>query len=138
MYLAKLSRDDLEDMLSEIIDELKHNGHEEMADKYCDKIMEEMYGIDSVEAKMIVDAMRPYGEVYTMDDVAMILRQTNTPMEEIIHYYLVMNMFNNDYRKYPESKRLDVKDFCYSMSEMFINDEDAIEYKVERYFKPAE
>lgn len=135
MYLEKLDRDCLEDMLNDMLTDFRTNGHSDIADMYVDKIMEKMYGIDSVEAKAIVDSMIPYGEVYTMDDVAVVMRQMNAPMEEILHYYLCMNMFNNDYRRYPESKRLDVKDFCYHMSEMFINDEDAPVYKVERYFK---
>lgn len=138
MYLEKLDRDCLEDMLSDILTELRENNHVEMADKYYDMIMEKMYGIDTIEAQSIVESMQPYGEVYTMDDVAQTMRQHNTPMEEILHYYMCMNMFNNDYRRYPESKRLDVKDFCFVMSEMFINDEDAPDYKVERYFKPVD
>ena len=49
-----------------------------------------------------------------------------------------MNMFYNDYKTYPESKRLDINDFCLEMTKLFINDSDAPKYKTEKYFKMFE
>lgn len=46
-----------------------------------------------------------------------------------------MNMFYNDYKTYAEAKRLDIKEFCFEMSKLFINDVDGGKYKVEKYFK---
>lgn len=137
MDLAKLERDNLEEILCDIIEDLDAH-HSDLSNKYRKILMETIYGITDEEAIEIVHAMVPYGEVYTMDEVEALLRQMGKSLNETKHYYLCMNMFNNDYRKYPESKRLDIKEFCYSMADMFINDEDAPMYKVERYFKPLD
>lgn len=56
----------------------------------------------------------------------------------IVEYYLCMNMFYNDFKAYPEAKRLDINEFCLMMSKHFINDVDAPKYKVEKYFKMFE
>lgn len=137
MDLAKLDRDNLEEILCDIIEDLDTH-HSDLSNKYRKVLMEMLYGIDDEEAMNIVKSMVPYGEVYTWDEVEALLRQMGKSLDETKHYYLCMNMYNNDCRKYPESKRLDVKEFCYSMADMFINDEDAPMYKVEKYFKPFE
>jgi hypothetical protein len=49
-----------------------------------------------------------------------------------------MNMFYNDYKTYADSKRLDIREFCFEMSKLYINDIDAPKHKVEKYFKNFE
>lgn len=103
--------------------------------KYEDMINEELYCIEVPEAVEIVKAMKPNGEVFSMSDVSEILSKYQTSDDKFVKYYLCMNMFYNDYKTYAEAKRLDIKEFCFEMSKLFINDVDGGKYKVEKYFK---
>lgn len=93
-----------------------------------------LYGIDETEAVDIVHSFEPNGETFSMERVKEILRKTGIDENACIDYYLTMNMFYNDFKSYAESKRLDLQEFCFEMSKLFINDVDAPKHKVAKYF----
>lgn len=137
MDLSKLSKNSLEGVVSSMMEDLEKE-NTGLYDKYDDLICEMLYYIDDREAEHIVKSMKPFGEVYTMETVESTLEKNNINHENTIPYYLCMNMFYNDYKMYPESKRLDINEFCLEMSKMFINDSDAPKHKTEKYFKMFE
>lgn len=134
MDFDKLSKETLEDIVYDIMEDLKQT-NESLYMKYEDMINEELYCIEVPEAVEIVKAMKPNGEVFSMSDVSEILSKYQTSDDKFVKYYLCMNMFYNDYKTYAEAKRLDIKEFCFEMSKLFINDVDGGKYKVEKYFK---
>lgn len=137
MDLSKLSKECLEDILCDVMDDLnKYN--KQLADKYDSVIDDELYYIDEMDAMKIVRSFKPYGEVFSMTEVKDTLAKQQVPADYCTKYYLCMNMFYNDYKTYAESKRLDIKDFCFEMSKLFINDIDAPKHKVAKYFKEFE
>lgn len=137
MDLSKLSKNNLEELLCDVLEDLtKYN--RPLAEKYDSMIDDILYDIDDTEAIKIVRSFKPYGEVFSMNDVKDLLQKQQVSVNYCIEYYLCMNMFYNDYKVYPEAKRLDVKEFCYEMSKLFINDVDAPKHKVAKYFKSFE
>lgn len=134
MEFEKLSKEALEDIIYDIMEDLKKS-NESLYMKYEDMINEELYCIEVPEAIEIVKSMKPNGEVFSMSDVSEILSKYQTSDDKFVKYYLCMNMFYNDYKTYAEAKRLDIKEFCFEMSKLFINDVDGVKYKVEKYFK---
>lgn len=137
MDLSKLSKDCLENILYNITEDLrKYN--KQLADKYDSMIDDIMYDISDTDATKIVRSFKPYGEVFSMNDITEMLQRLQVSTKYCVDYYLCMNMFYNDYKLYAEAKRLDVKDFCYEMSKLFINDIDAPKHKVAKYFKSFE
>lgn len=137
MDLSKLNKETLEDILCDLLEDVGKINRP-LSEKYDTIIEEELYYIDDVEAMKIVRSFKPYGEVFSMADVKELLTKMQMPPDKCLKYYLCMNMFYNDYKSYPESKRLDVKEFCFEMSKMFINDIDAPKHKVAKYFKSFE
>lgn len=137
MDLSKLNKETLEDILCDLLEDVGKINRP-LSEKYDTIIEEELYYIDDVEAMKIVRSFKPYGEVFSMADVKELLTKMQMPSDKCLKYYLCMNMFYNDYKSYPESKRLDVKEFCFEMSKMFINDIDAPKHKVAKYFKSFE
>lgn len=137
MDLSKLSKDTLEDILCDLLEDVSRINRP-LSEKYDTIIEEELYYIDDAEAMRIVRNFKPYGEVFSMADVKEHLAKMQIHSDKCLKYYLCMNMFCNDYKSYPESKRLDVKEFCFEMSKMFINDIDAPKHKVAKYFKSFE
>ena len=137
MDLSKLSKASLEGVVNSMLEDLSEE-RSPLVDKYEDLICEMLYYIDESEAMEIVKKMKPFGEVYTMESVEEALTKANINYDDIVEYYLCTNMFYNDYKTYPDSKRLDINEFCIEMSKLFINDSDAPKYKVEKYFKMYE
>jgi hypothetical protein len=137
MDLSKLSKETLEDILCDLLEDVGKINHS-LSQKYDDIIEDELYYIDEMEAMKIVRSFKPYGEVYSMADVKELLTKMQISADKVLKYYLCMNMSYNDYKSYPESKRLDVKEFCFEMSKLFINDIDAPKHKVAKYFKSFE
>ena len=133
MDLSKLVRDDLEELIDEMLVDLSRT-EEHLYQKYKDIIEDAMYGIDEAEAVEIVKSFKPYGEIFTITKVKDILAKMGKSDDEYVDYYLCMNMFYNDYKRYVDMKRLDVQDFCYELSKMFICDEDAPKHKVSKFF----
>lgn len=134
MDLSKIEKEDLEDIVCDILDELKVC-EVHLFEKFSEMLEDILYGIDETEAVDIVHSFEPNGETFSMERVKEILRKVGIAEDACIDYYLTMNMFYNDYKSYAESKRLDLQDFCFEMSKLFINDTDAPKHKVAKYFK---
>lgn len=137
MDLSKLNKTTLEDILREVMCDLEKSS-KLLYQKYDDIICNELYYIDENEAKTIVKSMKPYGEVFSINDVMSIINNHQIHENKCIKYYLCMNMFYNDYKSYMDMKKLEPKEFCFEMAKLFINDVDAPKYKVEKYFKDFE
>ena len=94
-----------------------------------------LYCINEPEAVDIVHSFKPNGEAFSLDRIREILVKMHVSEEECIDYYLCMNMFYNDFKMYAENRRLDIQEFCFEMSKLFIHDSDAPEHKVSKFFK---
>jgi predicted transcriptional regulator len=94
------------------------------------------YTFSLEEANKIVLHMSPYGQHWTYEQIVEFVKTKNVDPNQYIHYYLVMNMTYNDYYQTAEIFGLkNNTDFFYWLSKNFIEDPDATEFKVEKYFK---
>lgn len=104
--------------------------------EFCHKMEEMAYSYSLEEAKQTVQRMIPYGEHWSMDKIKELIGKKGIPPDCAIRYYLVMNMMYNDYLRTAEAiGQKDNVDFYYHLSYDFINDADATDFKVEKYFK---
>ena len=90
--------------------------------------------IDHKEARDIVNRMKPSGEHWDVEQIKSVLASKGVALNEDVHYYLVMNMAYNDYKHTAEKFGIDNPDFYFSIAHDFIEDPDAKEFKVEKYF----
>ena len=128
--------------------------HEKHREKMLDEALEEFYEklsnehkrefkkmlkgvalhIDHKEAREIVTKMNPSGEHWNMDQIEKAIAEKGVHHDKLLYYYLVMNMAYNDYKKTAEKFNLDNVDFYFCIAHDFIEDPDAKEFKVEKYF----
>lgn len=128
--------------------------HEKHREKLLDEALEEFYEklstdnkrefkkmlkgvalhIDHKEAREIVTRMNPSGEHWTMEQIEKAIAERGVHHDKLIYYYLVMNMAYNDYKHTAEMFGLDTVDFYFCIAHDFIEDPDAKEFKVEKYF----
>lgn len=134
MDLSRVEKEDLEDIICDMLCDLKQDDTH-LYNKFKAILDDIVYDIDEDEAVDIVHSFKPNGEAFSVDKVKEILHKTGKSTEDYVDYYLVMNMMYNDYKPYAESKRLDIQDFCIEMSKLFIEDIDAPEHKVSKYFR---
>lgn len=130
--LTKLDREDLEEIICEMLEEAEHLSSSEYI-KFKHFIEEKIYHFNKAQAEHIVQNMKPYGQVFSMAQCKEIIPEH---LEEYcyIRYYLCMNMYANDSKSVSEALNVPLDKFCYHMAHTFINDIDAGEYKVEKYF----
>jgi hypothetical protein len=92
------------------------------------------YAITPEEARDKVRSMRPYGQKWDYDTVKAFLAAKGIN-NDVCKYYLCMNMAYNDYYKTAESVgKGEDPEFYFSIARDFINDADAKDFKVEKYF----
>lgn len=128
--------------------------HEKHRDALLDEALEEFYEmlsadhkhqfkkmlkgvafyIDHKEAVEIVKRMTPHGEHWSTEQIEKVIAERGVPHDELIHYYLVMNMAYNDYKRTAENFGIDNVDFYFHIAHDFIDDPDAKDFKVEKYF----
>ena len=136
-YLQKASREDLEEMIRTLMDNLEIDSPE-LFNKYKSEVEDYIYAIDLDEATDIVRNMKPMGEKFSYNAVESYLASKGMNLEEseLVKYYTVMNMFANGYKrifdKYPQ---INTTEMYYEFTNCFINDEDAPKHKVGKYFK---
>jgi len=120
--------DALADLMTTVKDRLPDAYKETM---YC--LKEIAYRITPEDARRIAKSMRPYGQKWDYDTVkAFIATKGETAA---CKYYLCMNMYYNDSRDTAEMVgHGDDVEFYFSLAKDFIKDEDAQDFKVERYF----
>lgn len=128
----KGKQEELTSILATAITKLPEQSHKELIHK-----MEEIaYSFTLEEAKAIVHRMTPYGEHWSYEKVKDFILKKGISDTCSIKYYLVMNMAYNDYSKTAELfGQKDNPDFYYQIAYDFINDADAADFKVAKYFK---
>ena len=121
----------LGDMLADLIYDTKES-HPDIYKKYKNKLMGMAYGykFDKEMAHEIVENMKPLGEYWDLKTIESVKNQNNLNLD-LYEFYVVMNAMANDYNQVIS---LDDVETYVKMSEAFINDEDAKEHKVWRYF----
>lgn len=132
-YLYKLDRADLECMFSDLISDVRDK-NPELASKYLDELEDYIYSISLEEAQFIVKEMKPIGEKYSYEIVESTLANKELEESDVIDYYLVMNMFYNDYKTVLDKYNMNSKEIITEFATAFIEDEDAPKYKTEKYF----
>lgn len=134
MDLSKIEKDRLEDMFVSLIDELKSTRNP-LADKYRQAIEDEIYCISDEDSSRVVKHMKPYGECYTKHTVTEILEEKGIAYDDYIlnQYYICMNMMYNDYKAVADNYGIELREFCFLMSKMFITDLDGPKHKVAKY-----
>ena len=119
----------VEDKVWERLEDLDPKCYESKLTELEDKL----YCLSEGEAREIVRKMRPYGEYWSIDQIEDFLDSRGD--ENIVEYYLCMNMARNDYYNVASSYGLqDDPEFYYKIARDFIRDEDGKPYKVARYF----
>lgn len=137
MHLAKLDKEQLEEVVEHMLHSTKETGAGTLYHRFEEIIEDAMYSIDKEHAKEIVHHMRPYGEHFSMDTVRTMLQSHGVEHSDnnvCIRYYLVMNMYANDSKHVAEEFSIPCDKFCFAMAKSFINDIDASKHKVEKYF----
>lgn len=119
----------LSDMLSELIYMLKDNHYEEYK-KYKNKLkgMAYDYTIDDEMAIEIVEDMKPLGEYWDMETIKSVIGNDTHRLEDM---YVVMNSLANDYQEVVD---LDNAETYVKMAHAWLDDEDAKEHKLWKYF----
>ena len=121
----------LSNMLEEVIYYMKENNYEKYR-KYKNKLMGMAYDykFDEEMAEEIVNNMMPIGEYWDIETINQVKIKYNLS-EDLNCLYVVMNAMINDYG---DIINKDGVDTYVKMAEAFINDEDAVEHKVWKYF----
>lgn len=123
----------LSDMLEDTLEELQ-NYDKECYDKYMMELYKMAYGntLNKQMAEEIVANMRPYGQRWNMQETQEIQERYGVDNIRAVDFYVVMNSAFNDYRNLFD----DNTDMYVKFTMDFINDEDAKEGKVFKYFMP--
>jgi hypothetical protein len=138
-FLDKSSKAKLKHILETVMDKIGETD-EDLYNSCYTLIEEHLYEIPLETAQEIVCKMIPCGEVYSYDAIKDFLKKHNnydesTEPHNSIDYYLVMNMFQNDFKSVLEKYGMANNNlFCYELSKSFIEDEDGGDYKVSKYF----
>ena len=103
---------------------------------HLEKLEDLCYAIDLPEAETIVKAMRPKGQMWSPRQVKDYLESRGDTTDDIVEWYLVMNMVFNDFSNTARKYNLqNDTEFYYYLAKDFITDPDASKHKVEKYFK---
>lgn len=123
----------LSDMLEDTLEELQ-NYDKECYDKYMMELYKMAYGntLNKQMAEEIVANMRPYAQRWSMQETQEIQDRYGIDNIRAVDFYVVMNSAFNDYRNLFD----DNTDMYVKFTMDFINDEDAKEGKVFKYFMP--
>lgn len=124
----KEDMDCLSEMFVDLMYKIKDYDHS-MFDKYKTKIvgMAYNYTINSELAMDIVKDMRPLGEYWSMDTIKSVVGD----VQNLPEIYVVMNSLVNDYKDVINPDEVDT---YVKMTNAWINDVDAPDKKVWKYF----
>lgn len=128
---SRAEMEELSDILEEVINLIKEYD-EQKYNKYETKLYKMAYGevLSDDMAEDIVFRMRPFGEKWTLDQTEQIQRDYGMENIRPSDFYVVLNSAYNDYRDVFG----DSLDTYVRYTNAFINDEDAKESKVFKYF----
>lgn len=133
MVKQKCGEDKVMDMAEWALGMLEQSDHRSY-DEIINKMEKLAYSISKEDAEQIVRGMRPRGEVWSYEQVKDYIA-THGVTDKCVEYYLAMNMAKNDY--FNTASRFNAQDdveFYFSIANDFINDIDADNYKIGRYF----
>lgn len=121
----------LSDILEETMEAMKKYD-EDHYNKYSMELYKMAYGetLTKPMAEKIVRGMKPYGEKWRLDDIKPVQEKYGFTDLKTIDVYAVMNMAYNDYNDLFEE---DVDKYVKFTID-FIDDEDAVDGKVFKYF----
>lgn len=121
----------LADILEDLIEDVKHFDRS-LYDKYSMCIYEMAYGneLDETLAREIVNKMQPYAQRWSIEETEKLQRDYDLNDMRPEDFYVVMNQAFNDYRDiFGDDLSVYIK-----YTKAFINDPDAKEGKVFKYF----
>lgn len=118
-------------MLEDVICDLKEYDHDKY-DKYKMKLygMANNYKFDKEYAMELVYNMKPMGEVWNIDTTNEVKKQYEITASDY-DFYIVLNSLANDYGKVIDTENVET---YAKMADAFINDVDAKENKVWKYY----
>lgn len=120
-------------IVSEMLDKLEDK-YPALYTEMIEPIEKLAYCIPKEEAESIVRNMRPRGQYWSYDDIKGYCESKGIT-DDIVDYYLVMNMMYNDYYSTAATYGLQKDaEFYFSLAKDFIQDPDAKPHKVEKYF----
>ena len=121
----------LSDMLTDVIYILKEEHHDKY-EKYRNKLygMAYNYKFNEEMAKEIVDDMKPLGEYWDIKTTTSVKNEYGVNSDDET-FYVVINSLVNDYG---DVIKPDEVETYVKMAYAFINDEDAVDNKVWKYF----
>lgn len=125
-------KEQLDKVYYAMADWLKENNIE-WYKRFCEEVEDIMYEINEDKAREIVTRMTPYGQRWSMEEVHNVLRDRGIH-DNLICYYLSMNMAYNDFNRTAKQYNLDVPEFYFDIAHDFIHDPDADRHKVQKYF----
>lgn len=132
--MDKGEEEELWDIGDKMAEKLKKK-HPEMYDEFMQELECLAYKIPVEEAEEIVRDMRPKGQYWTMSQVKEIIKSEGINTDDLVNWYLVMNMVYNDYCDTAKAYGLQGDEkFFFSLAKDFIDDPDAKPFKVEKYF----
>lgn len=119
----------LSEIMVEMLYDLKETNYDKFT-KYKNKIkgMAYDYKIDGELAMEIVENMRPYGEVWSMETIQSVIGNDNHRLEDM---YVVMNSLANDYS---DIINVEEAETYVKMARAWIDDADAHKNKIWWYF----
>lgn len=103
-----------------------------MYDMFVEEAENIAYTYSRNDAEKYVNAMGPYGQHWSYDDVKNYVKDRGVADSDVCDYYVAMNMAYNDYRRTAEKYGTDRTDFYFDIAWDYINDEDSPDYKVAR------
>jgi len=121
----------LADILEDLIEDVRHFDRS-LYDKYTMCIYEMAYGneLDETLAREIVNKMQPYAQRWSIEETEKLQRDYDLNDMRAEDFYVVMNQAFNDYRDiFGDDLSIYIK-----YTKAFINDPDAKEGKVFKYF----
>ena len=121
----------LADILEDLIEDVRHFDRS-LYDKYTMCIYEMAYGneLDETLAREIVNKMQPYAQRWSIEETEKLQRDYDLNDMRPEDFYVVMNQAFNDYRDiFGDDLSIYIK-----YTKAFINDPDAKEGKVFKYF----
>lgn len=121
--------DCLSEMLIDMLYDLKETNYDKYK-RYKHKIkgMAYNYQIDKELAYEIVEDMKPYGEVWSMETIQSVIGNDNHRIEDM---YVVMNSLANDYANVINTEEAET---YVNMAHAWLDDVDKKENKLWKYF----
>ena len=121
----------LESLLVDTISYMKTLDSEEYEDIECELYeIAEGKVLNEEKAKYIISKMKPYGMKWTLEQTEEIRKSKNLDNIRPVDFWIVMNSAYNDYYNLFGTDL----NMYITYSKDFIDDEDAVDYKVYAYF----